>query len=64
DTLTLAGEYARDEAGYLPRHYFPGDDPQAQPANTWRGHGHLLFGNWINEAYQTTAFDLEDIGKS
>ncbi len=62
DTLTLAGEYARDAAGYLPRHYFPGDDPQAQPMNSWRGHGHLLFGNWINEAYQTTAFDLEDIG--
>lgn len=64
DTLTLAGEYARDEGGYLPRNYFPGDDPAALPMNSWRGHGHLLFGNWINETYQTTAFDLTDIGKS
>lgn len=63
DTLTLAGEYARDEGRYLPRHYFPGDDPQAMPANTWRGHGHLLFGNWVNETYQTTPYDLADIGK-
>ncbi|MBB3859462.1 homoserine O-succinyltransferase [Novosphingobium hassiacum] len=63
DTLTLAGEYARDEGGYLPRNYFPGDDPAALPVNSWRGHGHLLFGNWINEVYQTTAFDLADIGK-
>lgn len=62
DTLTLAGEYARDEGGYMPQHYFPGDDPQAAPANTWRGHGHLLYGNWINETYQTTPFDLADVG--
>lgn len=62
DTLTLAGEYARDEGGYMPRHYFPGDDPQAAPVNTWRGHGHLLYGNWINETYQTTPFDLADVG--
>ncbi|MBU6393233.1 MAG: homoserine O-succinyltransferase [Sphingomonadales bacterium] len=62
DTLTLAGEYARDEGRSLPLHYFPGDDPAGQPSNTWRGHGHLLFGNWINETYQTTPFDREDIG--
>jgi homoserine O-succinyltransferase len=63
DTLTLAGEYARDEGRSLPRHYFPGDDPAAAPCNTWRGHGHLLFGNWINETYQTTPFDREHIGR-
>ncbi|WP_225205577.1 homoserine O-succinyltransferase [Novosphingobium huizhouense] len=63
DTLTLAGEYARDEAGYLPKNYFPGDDPQAQPVNSWRGNGHLLFGNWINETYQTTPYELGDIGQ-
>jgi homoserine O-succinyltransferase/O-acetyltransferase len=62
DTLTLAGEYARDEGAYVPRHYFPGDDPAARPLNTWRGHGHMLFGNWINEVYQTTPFDLKEIG--
>jgi homoserine O-succinyltransferase len=63
DTLTLAGEYARDEGGYVPQHYFPGDDPHAHPINTWRGSGHLLFGNWINETYQTTPYELEDIGR-
>ncbi len=62
DTLTLAGEYARDEGRTLPAHYFPGDDPAASPTNTWRGHGHLLFGNWINETYQTTPFESADIG--
>ena len=64
DTLTLANEYARDEARTLPMHYFPGDDPAAAPRNTWRGHGHLLFGNWINETYQTTPFDRGDVGKT
>jgi homoserine O-succinyltransferase len=62
DTLTLAGEYARDAGAYVPRHYFPGDDPAAQPLNTWRGNGHILFGNWINEVYQTTPFDRSAIG--
>lgn len=62
DTLTLAREYARDEGAYVPAHYFPGDDPQAAPRNTWRGHGHILFGNWINEVYQTTPFDRAAIG--
>lgn len=63
DTLTLAGEFARDGTAAVPEHYFPGDDPASQPANTWRGHGHLLFGNWINETYQTTSFDLAELGQ-
>ncbi len=63
DTLSLAGEYARDEGRSLPLHYFPGNDPAAMPSNTWRGHGHLLFSNWINETYQTTPFDRQDIGR-
>jgi homoserine O-succinyltransferase len=62
DTLTLANEYARDAGHYLPRGYFPGDDPAATPRNTWRGHGHLFYGNWINETYQTTTFDRAEIG--
>ena len=47
----------------LQEYVIPGDDPQAEPVNTWRGHGHLLFGNWINQVYQTTPFDLNDIGR-
>ena len=63
DTLTLAGEYARDAGAYVPAHYFPGDDLASAPVNTWRGAGHILFGNWINQVYQTTPFDQSLIGK-
>lgn len=67
DTDTLGDEYRRDvEAGKaiaMPANYFPGNDPTRQPENRWRSHAHLLFGNWINEVYQTTPFDLDNIGK-
>jgi homoserine O-succinyltransferase len=67
DTATLAEEYWRDvgakRAIALPRNYFPGDDPNAAPENRWRSHAHLLFGNWINEVYQTTPYDLRGIGR-
>ena len=68
DTETLAGEYIRDTAAGrddvpVPRNYFPNDDPSQPPINSWRGHGHLLFTNWINEMYQNSPFDIGDIGK-
>lgn len=67
DTNSLGEEYRRDvEAGKainLPANYFPGGNPSAPPENRWRSHAHLLFGNWINEVYQSTPFRLEDIGK-
>jgi homoserine O-succinyltransferase/O-acetyltransferase len=66
DTTSLAEEYQRDVAAQkairLPAHYFPGNDPAKPPQNRWRSHAHLLFGNWINEVYQSTPFDLRDIG--
>ena len=66
DSSSLADEYFRDvSAGKtiaLPGHYFPKNDPARQPENRWRSHAHLLFGNWINELYQTTPFDVEKIG--
>jgi homoserine O-succinyltransferase len=31
DTLTLAGEYARDEGGYMPQHYFPATIRRPRP---------------------------------
>ena len=62
DTGTLAGEYKRDGGTQLPAHYFPGDDPSRLPANSWRSHAHLLFGNWVNEIYQSTPFNLAEIG--
>lgn len=66
DTGTLFEEYQRDvDAGkeiILPKHYFPDDNPSLRPMNRWRSHAHLLYGNWINEIYQTTPYKLEEIG--
>ena len=66
DSTSLADEYFRDvEAGVpikLPKNYFPHNDPALPPQNRWRSHAHLLFGNWINEIYQTTPYDLQRIG--
>ena len=67
DSHSLAEEYWRDiKAGKdiePPANYFPDDNPQNPPLNHWRSHAHLLFGNWINELYQTVPYDLNDIGK-
>ncbi len=66
DSTTLKEEYERDRltGGPItpPVDYFPDDDPARPPENRWRSHGHLLYGNWINEIYQTTPFRLETIG--
>ncbi|MEM6680168.1 MAG: homoserine O-succinyltransferase, partial [Pseudomonadota bacterium] len=65
DTGSLAQEYNRDlergDAITMPKDYFPDDDPTRPPENRWRSHAHLLFGNWVNEVYQTTPFVLEKI---
>ena len=67
DSTSLGEEYFRDvENGVpiaLPHDYFPDDDPKKSPQNRWRSHAHLFFGNWINEIYQTTPYDLKEIGK-
>ncbi len=67
DSGSLADEYFRDVAAGLkvgvPANYFPDDDPARPPKNLWRSHAHLLFGNWINQIYQTTPFDLTQIGR-
>lgn len=61
DSDTLKHEYDRDVAAgdpiNVPMNYYPGDDPSRPPQNRWRSHGHLLYGNWINQIYQTTPFD-------
>ncbi|MEJ2016341.1 MAG: homoserine O-succinyltransferase [Limibacillus sp.] len=66
DTSSLDEEYRRDVAKGVkintPHGYYPSDDPSRAPENRWRSHAHLLFGNWINEVYQTTAYDLNQIG--
>ena len=66
DSDTLKEEYDRDVASgaaiEVPVNYYPGDDPSRPPENRWRSHGHLLYGNWINQIYQTTPFDPAKIG--
>ena len=68
DSGTLGEEYRRDiEAGgpiEVPRDYFPGDDPSRAPRNRWRSHAHLFYGNWVNEIYQSTPYDLDEIGRA
>ncbi|MBI1621441.1 homoserine O-acetyltransferase MetA [Aquamicrobium zhengzhouense] len=67
DSTSLKEEYDRDVATGVPidvpHEYYPDDDPARPPLNRWRSHAHLLFGNWINQVYQTTTYDLNEIGK-
>lgn len=66
DSTTLKEEFDRDVALgkpiNVPMNYYPDDDPAKMPLNRWRSHAHLLYGNWINEIYQTTPYDLAQIG--
>jgi homoserine O-succinyltransferase len=66
DSFSLKEEYERDVAHgvpiTVPHNYFPGDDPARPPLNRWRSHAHLLFGNWINQTYQSTPYELSAIG--
>ncbi len=66
DSSTLKDEYDRDIRQGLeidvPLNYFPDDDPTKMPSNRWRSHAHLLISNWINDVYQRTCYQLEDIG--
>ena len=66
DRDTLKKEYLRDLAAgveiQLPRHYFPGNDPEQEPVMNWRSSAHLLYGNWLNYCvYQTTPYRIQDI---
>tara|TARA_R110002049_G_scaffold10127_1_gene50051 strand:+ start:6278 stop:7195 length:918 start_codon:yes stop_codon:yes gene_type:complete len=67
DRDTLKQEYDRDvESGVpinIPGNYYPDNDPTQTPVNRWRSHAHLLYGNWINEMYQSTPFDMNEIGR-
>ena len=67
DSDTLKQEYDRDVASgtpiNVPSNYYPDDDPARPPLNRWRSHAHLLYGNWINEIYQSTPYDISQIGR-
>jgi homoserine O-succinyltransferase/O-acetyltransferase len=68
DNRSLADEYHRDIAAGLethpPANLFPDGDTSAEPENRWRSHAHLLFQNWINEIYQTTPYEIDEIGRA
>ena len=68
DSDTLKQEYERDVSSgapiEVPVDYFPGDNASSPPQNRWRAHGHLLYGNWINQIYQTVPFDIAQVGPS
>ena len=68
DPDTLEREYLRDKSQGLPIHvpvnYYPGDDDRRPPVVRWRGHGNLLYSNWLNYfVYQTTPYDLMAVGQ-
>lgn len=68
DTQSLGDEYFRDVSAGLdvpvPVDYFRNDDPAEPAVNSWRGSAHILFGNWVNEIYQTVPFDIDRIGRT
>ena len=68
DPDTLEREYLRDK--YLglpiqvPKNYYPNDDDSKAPMVRWRGHGNLLYSNWLNYfVYQTTPYDIMTVGE-
>ncbi|MBL1225283.1 homoserine O-succinyltransferase [Enterococcus sp. BWR-S5] len=65
DTDSLKQEYLRDQekglATDLPENYFIEDSVEKGICNTWRSHAHLLYRNWLNDVYQLTPYDLNDI---
>ena len=67
DPDTLEREYLRDKYQGLPiqvpKNYYPDDDDSKPPIVRWRGHGNLLYSNWLNYfVYQTTPYDIMAVG--
>ena len=68
DPDTLEREYLRDKYRGLPiqipKNYYPNDDETKAPVVRWRGHGNLLYSNWLNYfVYQTTPYDIMTVGQ-
>ena len=68
DPDTLEREYLRDKYMGLPiqvpKNYYPGDDDSKAPIVRWRGHGNLLYSNWLNYfVYPTTPYDIMTVGQ-
>ena len=68
DPETLEKEYLRDKNKGLPisvpENYYPNNDDTQPPLVRWRGHGNLLYSNWLNYfVYQTTPYDIMSVGQ-
>lgn len=67
DRYTLQHEYERDKARDLPikmpKNYYPKDDTNSKPMMNWRSYAYILFGNWLNETYQNTPYEIETISR-
>lgn len=66
DPDTLEREYKRDLNAGLPIeppfNYYPDNDATQPPRVTWRAHGNMLYGNWLNYfVYQETPYVVEEI---
>jgi len=69
DATTLNDEYIRDlkagDTAILPENYYTDNNPENEPANTWRSHGSLLYTNWLNYyVYQITPYQLGSDNKA
>ena len=50
--------------GWLTSKRFPLDERKAQDQPDRRGHGNLLYSNWLNYfVYQTTPYDIMAVGQ-
>jgi len=63
ELTTLNDEFVRDlNRGIeidVPKNYYPENNPKNFPQNRWKGHGSLLYANWLNYyVYQQTPFDI------
>ena len=60
-------EYQRDlkssVSSSIPVDYFDKNNTNLKPKNRWRSNAHIFFGNWINEIYQKTPYDINLIGE-
>jgi homoserine O-succinyltransferase len=46
----------------MPLNYYIDNNPELPPLVTWRGHGNLMFANWLNYyVYQETPYNINDI---
>lgn len=62
---SLGSEYERDVRAGLPINtpvnYFRNNDPTQPPVNRWRAHARALYANILDQIYQRTPYDIEEI---